>query len=57
MFWHKCYYAQTAGARAVVIYDNDPSNAGQWIDMILQTDEGGDEPITIPALFLVGTDG
>ena len=46
--------AEQHGAVAIIIADNDEDNESHWIDMI------GDETerdVTIPAMFLLGTDG
>eukprot|EP00047_Mylnosiga_fluctuans_P009464 m.11555 g.11555 ORF g.11555 m.11555 type:complete len:188 (+) comp2639_c0_seq1:57-620(+) len=55
-FWEKCVHAQAAGARAVIVYDNNADNIDEWIDMNLES-ETASPPITIPTLFALGRDG
>ncbi|XP_065827474.1 protease-associated domain-containing protein 1-like isoform X2 [Oscarella lobularis] len=53
-FMSKAIVAEQHGAVAIIIADNDEDNESYWIDMI------GDETerdVTIPAMFLLGTDG
>lgn len=53
-FLTKSKFAETAGALAVVIADNDAENDDHMVDMV--DDETG-RTISIPAMFLMGKDG
>jgi len=53
-FLSKSVQAERAGARAVIVYDNDLSNDDSYIDMV--QDETSRE-LRIPSLFLLGKDG
>jgi len=53
-FLSKSLQAERAGARAVIVYDNDVANDDSYIDMV--QDETSRE-LRIPSLFLLGKDG
>jgi len=53
-FLSKSIQAERAGARAVIVYDNDAKNDESYIDMV--SDETSRE-LKIPSLFLLGKDG
>jgi len=53
-FLSKSIQAEKAGARAVIVYDNNSKNDDSYIDMV--QDETSRE-LRIPSLFLLGKDG
>ena len=53
-FVTKTINAQSAGAVAVVIADDDHSNDQMYVDMI---DDNTERSVSIPAAFLLGKDG
>jgi len=53
-FLSKSIQAERAGARAVIVYDNNSNNDDSYIDMV--QDETSRE-LRIPSLFLLGKDG
>jgi len=53
-FLSKSIQAERAGARAVIVYDNNSNNDESYIDMV--QDETSRE-LRIPSLFLLGKDG
>ncbi|XP_062518157.1 protease-associated domain-containing protein 1-like [Corticium candelabrum] len=53
-FLSKTIVAEEHGAVAVIIADSNTKNIGNWIDMVHDYTERG---VTIPALFLLGSDG
>jgi len=53
-FLSKSIQAERAGARAVIVYDNNADNDDSYIDMV-QDDTSRE--LRIPSLFLLGKDG
>ena len=53
-FLSKCINAEKAGALAAIIYDNQPDNDQNMIDMIQDETQ---RSTSIPAFFLLGKDG
>eukprot|EP00048_Salpingoeca_helianthica_P008705 m.125376 g.125376 ORF g.125376 m.125376 type:complete len:181 (-) comp14671_c1_seq6:115-657(-) len=56
-FYDKCKHAQDARAAAVFVYDTDVNNGHAYIDMIVVNESGDTLPITIPVMFVLGSDG